>query len=234
MRDTKFKRGQIWWMEGYEAHNGIRKRPALIISNEVINSNTTNNSIIVIPITSNIERSDIKTNILFDRHTRTKNIIKCDSIVSIYKDQLVGYESTLDDEAMEKVEEALKFALGLAEEPQAIEVSKEEITPVIVEEAVTDEEEIIEEEAITTNIDTDYAKLMSFEVKKRGRNIVWTAESEMVFMKLYSEYGIDTVVEKFKTTYKSATTMAYQLRKKYPDFKAKKRGKKTEVEKQCV
>ena len=37
MKDSKFMRGQIWWMEGYEVHKeGGKRRPALIVSNDII------------------------------------------------------------------------------------------------------------------------------------------------------------------------------------------------------
>ena len=44
-------------------------------------------------------------------------------------------------------------------------------------------------------------------------------------MKVYVECGIEEAAKKFDMTFKSATTRAYLLRKKYPDFEKLKSGK---------
>lgn len=235
MRDSKFMRGQIWWMEGYEVHKeGGKRRPALIISNDIINSNMCNENITVIPLTTNTERAAMRTNVLINRYNRAMSVAKCAEVVTIYKNQLVCYESTVDEEVLAKVEEALMFALGIKEieKPQTIieeykkEMPTEVKTPIIV---TFDEhkEEKFDDPVLSslTDNDREYVELMQTEIKREGKRIVWDAENEALFMKLYAEYGIEGVVEKFGISEKSAPNVAFRLRKKYPDFKKLKSGK---------
>ena len=66
---------------------------------------------------------------------------------------------------------------------------------------------------------------METEVKKQGKRILWDAETEYLFMRIYTECGIEEAAKKFDMTFKSATTRAYLLRKKYPNFEKLKSGK---------
>lgn len=229
MRDSKFVRGQIWWFEGYETHKGALKRPCVIISNDDINSNPTNGSITVIPLTSNMERTDIATNIAFDRHTRTKNVIRCSEITTLYKSQLVSYESTLDDEAMKAVEKGVRIALGLETkiEPQFFRFKPKTEEPK-TEEPKTEQSidgypaVIFKPKDEDKQEDKEEQQQDDYEVKKAGVKTRWDAENEALFMKLYTEGGIKAVTKKFGMSSKTAMTRAYMLRKKYPEFK--KRG----------
>lgn len=233
MRDSKFMRGQIWWMEGYEVHKeGGKRRPALIVSNDIINSNMMNENITIVPLTSNTERANMRTNVLISRYNRATSVAKCAEVVTVYKNQLVSYESTVDEEIMEKVEEALKFALGmeiivgmdLSEKPS------QEITTTIV--TLDGAKEIKNDNPVLTTVtqeSKEYIDLMENEVKRSGKRIIWDAETEYLFMRIYTECGIEEAAKKFDMTFKSATTRAYLLRKKYPEFERLKTGKAAET-----
>lgn len=232
MKDSKFMRGQIWWMEGYEVHKeGGKRRPALIVSNDIINGNMMNENITVVPLTSNVERLDIPTNVIFDRYTRAKNIIKCSEIVTVYKNQLISYESTLDKETMEKVEQALRLALGMEDfiPPQVIipqDWSKVAPTDFLEKKEETAAEKFDDPYLNTLTTESkEYIELMQTEVKRSGKKIIWDAENEALFMKIYTECGIDEAAKKFDVARSSAPSIAFRLRKKYPNFEKLKSGK---------
>lgn len=241
MKDSKFMRGQIWWMEGYEVHKeGAKRRPALIVSNNVINSNMMNENITIVPLTTNTERANMRTNMVINRYNGVTSIAKCGELVTIYKNQLVSYESTVDEEVMEKVEEAIRFALGMeetmqtnnevltsfAKEIQESKPSAELKAPVIVSLDKLKEEKNDDPYLNTLTTESrEYIELMQTEVKRNGKRIVWDAETEYLFMKIYTECGIEEASKKFDMTFKSAITRAYLLRKKYPEFEKLKVGK---------
>lgn len=241
MKDSKFMRGQIWWMEGYEVHKeGGKRRPALIVSNDIINSNMANENITVIPLTTNTERATMRTNVVINRYNRATSVAKCAELVTIYKNQLVSYESTVDKEVMESVEQAIRFALGMEETPrennevvtafvkeaQEIKPSIEINPPVVVTFNEIKEEKFDDPYLSTLTTESrEYIELMQTEVKRSGKKIIWDAENEALFMKIYTECGIDEAAKKFEISRSTAPTIAFRLRKKYPDFQRLKSGK---------
>ena len=224
MKDSKFMRGQIWWMEGYEVHKeGGKRRPALIISNDIINSNMCNENITVVPLTTNTERANMRSNVAITRYNRVTSVAKCAELVTIYKNQLVSYDSMVDEEIMSKIEEAVKFALGMGE----VEQPTNEIIPSPIKEETVELKTpvIVTLDDVKQEVKIDKVELMQAEVKRNGKRILWDAETEYLFMKVYVECGIEEAAKKFDMTFKSATTRAYLLRKKYPDFEKLKSGK---------
>lgn len=241
MKDSKFMRGQIWWMEGYEVHKeGGKRRPALIVSSDIINSNMMNENITVVPLTTNTERAAMRTNIVISRYNRATSVAKCAELVTIYKNQLVSYESTVDKEVMESVEQAIRFALGMEETPrennelitsfvkdaQEIKTSIEPKTPVVATFDELKEEKFDDPYLSTLTAESkEYIELMQTEVKRNGNRIIWDAENEALFMKIYTQCGIDEAAKKFDVARSTAPTIAFRLRKKYPDFEKLKSGK---------
>lgn len=235
MKDSKFMRGQIWWMEGYEVHKeGGKRRPALIVSNDIINSNMANENITVIPLTTNTERATMRTNVVINRYNRATSVAKCAELVTIYKNQLVCYDSTVDEEIIKKIEEAVRFGLGMEEtiSPRVIipqDWSKTTSTDLLEEkeEESKEKEEKFDDPVLSslTDNDREYIELMETEVKKQGKRILWNAENEALFMKIYTKYGVDDAAEKFQISRSTAPTIAFKLRKKYPEFEKLKSGK---------
>lgn len=236
MNDSKFVRGQIWWMEGYEVHKeGTKARPALIVSSNNINCNISNKNITVVPLTTNISRTDIPTNVLFER-TDGQRTIKCGEIVTIYKKQLVKYETTLSEEMMTRVDEAIKLTLNLDGSSNGIVPENwnkalpiienvEECEEIEDEDYLATTEEIAPYEPVLNTVtedDREYIELMSFKVERSAKQVKWTPESESLFMKLYEKYGIQSVMEKFQLNRNGAFCKATRLRKKYPEFKSKR------------
>ena len=240
MKDSKFMRGQIWWMEGYEVHKeGGKRRPALIVSNNIINSNMANENITVIPLTTNTERATMRTNVVINRYNRATSVAKCAELVTIYKNQLVSYESTVDDEVMKSVEEAIRFALGMEEmtqtsnelltsfvkEVQETKATSDLKTPTTVTLDKTEEKFDDPYLNTLTTESNEYIELMQTEVKRNGSKIIWDAENEALFMKIYTKCGIEEAAKKFDVARSTAPTIAFRLRKKYPDFQRLKSGK---------
>lgn len=213
MKDSKFRRGQIWWMRGYEVHKeSVPTRPALIISNDEINSNMANNNITVIPLSSNTSKMYIKTHVPLNRHTKELNVIKCGEVVTINKNQLVGYESTVDDDIIKAVENALKFVFGIdADAETQLKEQKDNF-----------EEEKYEE--VKEEQDEEPEISQEFIIKRNGKHIKWDAENEAHFMKTYSEFGAEYTSITFGISKNYAIVKAAELRNKYPDFEDVKEG----------
>ena len=214
MNDSKFRRGQIWWMKGYEAHKDtVPTRPVMIVSDDFINSNMANNNIIVVPLSSNTTRLYIKTNVGLYRHTRELNTLKCGELININKNQLVSYESTVDEDVLRSVEKAILIALGL----EKGEIPEEEKNPAPPEETVL--EETVEEETTTDESRT-------FTITRSGKNIRWDTENEAYFMKMYQEFGAEYTALTFEISKNYAIVKANELRNKYPEFGNKKEDEK--------
>ena len=213
MRDSKFMRGQIWWMEGYEVHKeGGKRRPALIVSSNIINSNMWNENITVVPLTTKTERAAMRTNVVISRYNRVTSVAKCAELVTIYKNQLVSYESMVDEEVMSEVEEAIRFALGMEEIASAKAIAPQECSKVVstgfveVKEEVPEEKEEKFDDPYLSSLTTEsreYINLMETEIKRNGKRIVWDAETEYLFMKVYTECGIEEASKKFDNVFKN-------------------------------
>jgi mRNA-degrading endonuclease toxin of MazEF toxin-antitoxin module len=207
MRDSRFMRGQIWWMEGYEVHKeGGKRRPALIISNDIINSNMCNENITVIPLTTNTERATMRSNVIITRYNRVMSVAKCAEVVTIYKNQLVCYDSTVDEEIMKKIEEAVRFGLGMEDfiPPQVIipqDWSKVAPADLLEEKEESKEKEEKFDDPVLSSLtdnDREYIELMETEVKKRtfllrrGFSYEWEEKNPVLF---FGEPGVSYNVD---------------------------------------
>lgn len=105
-------RGEVWWVNlepavGGEIH---KKRPAIIISNDI--SNRFLNRVQVVPITSKIDR-------LYQSEAYvTLNEKQCkamaDQLTTVSKLRLMDLEGRLSIADMRKVEQAVRVQLGLS------------------------------------------------------------------------------------------------------------------------
>ncbi|MDR3549877.1 MAG: type II toxin-antitoxin system PemK/MazF family toxin [Candidatus Babeliales bacterium] len=105
------KRGDIYWVS-FDPTVGteIKKtRPSLIVSNNA--SNKMSSRIIVAPITSNTTHL-FPFEVEITINTKTGKVL-LDQVRSIDKQRLGKYLSTLDQETMDQVDEALKIALSI-------------------------------------------------------------------------------------------------------------------------
>ncbi|NVM24758.1 MAG: type II toxin-antitoxin system PemK/MazF family toxin [Desulfobacterales bacterium] len=105
-------RGEVWWVNlepavGGEIH---KKRPAIIISNDI--SNRFLNRVQIVPITSKIDR-------LYQSEAYvTLNEKQCkamaDQLTTVSKLRLMDLEGRLSIADMRKVEQAVRVQLGLS------------------------------------------------------------------------------------------------------------------------
>jgi mRNA interferase MazF len=105
------QRGEIYWVtfDPAQATEIQKTRPAVVISNNMINKNL--NRVIVVPITSNV------TNIFdFDCPvivSKKKGKMMLDQLRSVDKSRLKQKITVIDATTLEKLEEALKTTLDL-------------------------------------------------------------------------------------------------------------------------
>ena len=207
MKDSKFRRGQIWWMRGYEVHKDtVPTRPVMIVSDDFINSNMANSNIIVVPLSSNTTRLYIKTNVGLYRHTRELNTIKCGEIITINKNQLVSYESSVSEDIIKSVEKAILIALGI----EKGEIPEEEKNPTI-EEQNNEVVEAVEE-------DKEEETTEEFTLKRNGKNIRWDAETEADFIKTYQDFGAEYTAVSFGISKNYAIVKASEIRNKFAEI----------------
>ncbi len=104
-------RGEVWWVNFDLSLGGEiqKERPAVIVSNDAANKFL--NRIQVVPITSNIDK-------LYPSETYVKIKVKknkamADQLTTISKKRLVNIIGRLSEADMKKVEQAIRFQLGL-------------------------------------------------------------------------------------------------------------------------
>jgi len=110
------KRGEVW-LTNFDPiidseQRGIR--PALIVSNDI--GNRYGPTVIVLPLTSKVEKKRLPTHVFIDRQAsglKADSLILAEHVRSVSKVRLLRHLTTLDTEAMERVDTALKTALAL-------------------------------------------------------------------------------------------------------------------------
>lgn len=115
-QDTKFKRGQLWLLKGEEAHKEDKNgcRPVVIVSNDTVNRSDCS-TVTVVPCTTNTKYANICTSVTYFNYRGDENVIQTQNIFSVNKEKLVCYLSTLDEELMEEIEQAMRIQIGIAE-----------------------------------------------------------------------------------------------------------------------
>ena len=111
------KRGSMFWVDFGKAEEGSSKqsgkRPALIISNNTTNRNST--VVEVVPISTRINKNNhFGTHVLLEGFGLKKtSIALCEQQFPVDKKDLISYIGRVDNSSMDKVDTALKKHLGL-------------------------------------------------------------------------------------------------------------------------
>jgi mRNA interferase MazF len=110
-------RGELWWADfgiPFGSEPGY-KRPVLILQNDFIN-NSKINTIIVIPLTTNLILADAPGNVLITKHQsklKKDSVIIISQVEAIDRRRLIEKITKIDRTIMEKIEDNILFILGI-------------------------------------------------------------------------------------------------------------------------
>lgn len=112
----KIQRGDIFYCDvPYIDDNGTlgkKARPVIITSSDIYNK--TYNNLTYVPLTTNMKRAYIYTNIVISGYGLEKeSLIRCDKFGNTQKKNLKNYVGNASKEIMEKIDRALINILGL-------------------------------------------------------------------------------------------------------------------------
>lgn len=113
----EFKRGQVWMykdnIQSKYLTKGVQSgtRPCLIISSD--QGNVSSSCVTVLKITSQDCKSKLSINVRFINQDNEYNVVLCNQVSTINKDDLFKYIGTLSDQKMEEVEKAYLEANGM-------------------------------------------------------------------------------------------------------------------------
>lgn len=183
MYGQKYLRGQVWWIGTAKEYIGTIQspnRPYVIVSNNVGNRNA--GYVMVVPCTTEIKRLDMPTHLECDINGK-KNMIMCEQIKTVDTDALLNYIFTLDDSIMDKIDTALKMALGIVDKyTKTIEKSENLCEPI--------------EDEVELSIENNKHK-------------IWDDKTKREYINYYEQFGRKACTEKYET---KSNTRAYYLR----------------------
>lgn len=112
----KVKKGEVYLIDLKNTYNNVQCgiRPCLIIQNDY--GNDYSPTTIVVPITSKLKKTNMPVHVIVEKGRsphKSYEMILCESIITISKEQIKNYLRTVDDKVMKKVDEALEVSLGI-------------------------------------------------------------------------------------------------------------------------
>lgn len=119
IKGSNYRRGEVYLVNLHGAYGSEQKgeRPVLVIQNDI--GNRFSSVLIVASITTQIQKAKLPTHVEIKAGTggiERDSVIQLEQLRTIDKDRIIGDPvAYLDDDTMEKVNEALKISLALVD-----------------------------------------------------------------------------------------------------------------------
>ncbi len=166
-----YKRGQVWWMEDsisnkHQTIGSVQRgaRPVVIYSSD--KGNEHNSTLIVFKITSKSIKGNLPVNVKYIDVNETPNIILCNQINTVSKEDLSKYMYTLSEDIMSKVDKAFKLATdnGMHNNIEDIDSKIDEIYKILTDLSVLKSEKLHDtskDEKVIRDVAAELKKLYS-------------------------------------------------------------------------
>ena len=110
------KKGEVYLIDLKDTYSNVQsgKRPCLVIQNDY--GNEYSPTTIVVLITSKIKKTYMPVHVIIEKGScsnKDREMILCECIITISKDQIINHLRTFDEDTMQKVDKALEVSLGI-------------------------------------------------------------------------------------------------------------------------
>ncbi len=102
------KRGEVWWVQFPDP---VGARPAVLVSRD--QAYRVRAAVTVVPLTQTIRRMPVEVSLGPAEGIPKRSVANADVIMTVPKDLLVNYLTTLAPAKLQELERAIKFALDL-------------------------------------------------------------------------------------------------------------------------
>lgn len=217
MNDIVLTRGQVWWLsydkikEPKDGHIQGGRRPVIIVSNDVCNSHSS--VVHVCPCTSSIKKSyPVQVPFIMNG---VANIALCDQIRPLNTTDLDTYICTLEPWVMDRIDQAIKWQLGLEPLPTSYSYSRESFktsyatrAPEYVTGRVLNTAPTITTPSPAKTIPLNEYQGNCITVRKNNK---WTDEQKQQYIHDFSNLPIEKVCEKYGLTVLTAKKYFYKF-----------------------
>jgi mRNA-degrading endonuclease toxin of MazEF toxin-antitoxin module len=112
------RRGELWWAAPTLPGGSRKRRPFLVVSHDVFNSNDRWRKVLVVHLTTARGEPSTSWQVAIPRGVAglpSPSVAKCAEVYTLFKEDLAEAVGTLPREYMVRVDAALSLALGLPE-----------------------------------------------------------------------------------------------------------------------
>lgn len=111
------KNGDVYLIDLKDTYCNVQNglRPCLVIQNNCGNQHSP--TVIVVPITSKLKKRNMPVHVVVEQNNNTEMVL-CECILTVSKEQIGRYLRTFDDSTMLKVIKALEVSLGFNDRRQ--------------------------------------------------------------------------------------------------------------------
>lgn len=111
------KNGDVYLIDLKDTYCNVQNglRPCLVVQNNCGNQHSP--TVIVVPITSKLKKRNMPVHVVVEQNNNTEMVL-CECILTVSKEQIGRYLRTFDDSTMLKVRKALEVSLGFNDRRQ--------------------------------------------------------------------------------------------------------------------